>query len=52
MDCEVQGRECLCQGGLLGEPGGGAMRGDEGHRHGHCEGVGAPGGWGGPGGSR
>ena len=44
MDCDVEGRECLCQGGSLGEPGGGAGTGDEGRRRGHGEGVGAPGG--------
>ena len=44
MDCDVEGGECLCQGGPLREPRGGTAWGDEGRRCGHREGVGAPGG--------
>ena len=39
---DVEGSECLRQGGTFGEPGGGAAWGDEGRRGGYCEGVGAP----------
>ena len=44
VDGDVEGSECLRQGGTFGEPGGGAAWGDEGRRGGYCEGVGAPGG--------
>ena len=42
VDGDVEGSECLRQGGAFGEPGGGAAWGDEGRRGGYCEGVGAP----------
>ena len=41
VDGDVEGGECLCQGGTFGELGGGAAWGDEGRRGGYCEGVGA-----------
>ena len=42
VDGDVEGSECLRQGGTFGEPGGGAAWGDAGRRGGYCEGVGAP----------
>ena len=41
-DGDVEGSECLRQGGAFGEPGVGAAWGDEGRRGVYCEGVGAP----------
>ena len=41
VDGDVEGSECLRQGGTFGEPGDGAAWGDEGRRGGYCEGVAA-----------
>ena len=42
VDGDVEGSECLRQGGTFGEPGGGAAWGDDRRRGGYSEGVGAP----------
>ena len=42
VDSDVEGSECLRQGGAFGEPGGGAAWKDGGRCGCYCEGVGAP----------